>query len=152
MAQGALWQRPHASLAARVGPDDPARRQCPRHSAQLGGIPVADRRVGQPHIVEVEYPSDVPQTIGLSIVDPNAAGAVVPMGLDSGVYVPDEAAADKPRLAVHRLVFWPRTKNPLLLITNRREGTPAVYGKIRVLAGRATCPRRLKWPTEMSSG
>ena len=33
------------------------------------------------------------------------------------------------------LVFWPRTSSPLLLITNRRERSPAVYGKIRVLGG-----------------
>ena len=36
-------------------------------------------------------------------------------------------------------MFWPRTKSPLLLLTNRGEGA-AAYGKIRVLAGPARLP------------
>src|SRR5208283_5383843 len=38
---------------------------------------------GRPYLLEVEYPNDVPQTLGLSIVETNAAGAFVPIGLDS---------------------------------------------------------------------
>lgn len=91
------------------------------------------QRPGQVHIVEVEYPADVPQTLGVSLVEPNSAGAVLPIGLDSGVYLPGEAADGAARMAKHRLVCWPRTKTPLLLLTNRRDGSPAVFGKIRVL-------------------
>jgi uncharacterized lipoprotein YddW (UPF0748 family) len=92
--------------------------------------------VGRPCLLEVDYPSDVPQTLGLSIVETNAAGVLVPIGLDSGIDVSDEtAAAAPPHWERHRLVFWPRTSSPLLLITNRRERSPAVYGKIRVLGG-----------------
>ena len=91
---------------------------------------------GRPYVLEVEYPSDVPQTLGLSIIETNAAGTLAPIGLDSGVDVSDEAAAAAaPHWERHRLVFWPRTSSPLLLITNRREQSPAVYGKIRVLGG-----------------
>ena len=42
---------------------------------------------GKPYVLEVEYPSDVPQTLGLSIVETNAAGTLVPIGLDSGIDV-----------------------------------------------------------------
>ena len=91
---------------------------------------------GKPYVLEVEYPSDVPQTLGLSIIEINAAGTLVPIGLDSGIDVSDEAAAAAaPRWERHRLVFWPRTSSPLLLVTNRRQRSPAVYGKIRVLGG-----------------
>ena len=91
---------------------------------------------GRPYVLEVEYPSDVPQTLGLSIIEINAAGTLVPIGLDSGIDVSDEAAAAAaPHWERHRLVFWPRTTSPLLLITNRREQSRAVYGKIRVLGG-----------------
>ena len=75
------------------------------------------------------------------------------------MYVSDEEADSPAVLAKHRLVFWPRTKTPLLLITNRRQAARAVYGKIRVLGlsadahngtgdvgqsadGRLRCPRR----------
>jgi hypothetical protein len=98
---------------------------------------------GQPHVLEVDYPSDVPQTMGISIIEPNAAGAVLPIGLDSGVDQAEEvvAAAGPPQMLHHRVIFWPRTKTPVVLITNRRDRVPAVYGKIRVLRIGPRLPR-----------
>ncbi|MEX2121933.1 MAG: family 10 glycosylhydrolase [Pirellulales bacterium] len=127
----AAWQHPLGEMV-QLGPGG----REPDISWEAYPLPI--HRPGQPHVIEVEYPSDVPQTLGLSVVEPNAAGAVLPIGLDSGIYVPAEAAGTLPRLAKHRLIFWPRTKSPLLLMTNRREGSRAVYGKIRVLGPRAT--------------
>ena len=62
----------------------------------------------------------------------------MPIGLDSGVDRGAEAigSAAAPHWQRHRLIFWPRTTTPLLLMTNGREHAPAVYGKIRVLTGR----------------
>ncbi|HUY91240.1 MAG TPA: hypothetical protein VMV10_21055 [Pirellulales bacterium] len=94
--------------------------------------PLPIQRPGQAHIIEVEYPSDVPQNLGISLVEPDSAGAVLPWGVDSGVYLPGDPAGDEPRLATHRLICWPRTKTPLLLLTNRRDGSHALFGKIRV--------------------
>jgi hypothetical protein len=102
--------------------------------------PLSVNRPGVPHILEVEYPSDLPQTLGISVVEPNASGAVLPIGLDSGVSVVDESLPAPVHWARHRLLFWPRTKNPVLLLTNRRSDTPAVFGKIRVLAGPSKLP------------
>ena len=120
-----------AAPAGRAGPAGPQRRVARR---QLGSLLADVGPPGRPYVLEVDYPSDVPQTLGISILEPNAAGALVPIGLDSGVDV-----AETPRRAAHwarhRLVFWPRTTTPLVLMTNRREQSPAVYGKIRVLGG-----------------
>ena len=126
------WQHPLGQLI-QLGPGGNE----PRISWQAYPLPI--EKVGAPHIVEIEYPSDVPQVMGLSIIEPNAAGDVMPIGLDSGLYVPGESATETPRLLTHRLTIWPKTKTPMLLITNRRDGSQAVYGKIRVLAG----PERL---------
>ena len=103
---------------------------------------------GQPHVLEVDYPSDVSQTLGISIVEPNAAGALMPIGLDSGFdsTVEPVAAAEAPRWQRHRLVFWPRTNAPLVLMTNGRTDTPAMYGKIRVLTGGDRLARTLPEP------
>ena len=100
-------------------------------------------RPGEPHVLEVEYPSDVPQTLAISIIEPNAAGAVVPFQLDSGIDHADEVAAPKSpaQWLRHRLVFWPRTRSPVVLLANRRDKTPAVFGRIRVLAGWQHLPR-----------
>ncbi len=104
---------------------------------------------GKPHILEVDYPSDASQTIGISIVEPNAAGAVIPIGLDSGIDLAEEVGGESrpPRWLHHRLIFWPRTKSPIVLITNRREAKPALFGKIRVLAGWKRLPEA--YPVEM---
>jgi len=98
---------------------------------------------GEPHVLELDYPSDIPQTLGISIIEPNAAGAVIPVGLDSGIDHAEEVAGLRtpPRWLRHRLVFWPRTKAPVVLIANLRDRQPAVYGKIRVLAGWRHLPR-----------
>jgi hypothetical protein len=97
--------------------------------------PLSIEEPGQSYVLEIDYPSDVPQTMGISIIEPNAVGAVLPLGLDSGVDQAEEvlATAGPPRMLHHRLIFWPRTKTPVVLITNRRDHAPAVYGKIRVL-------------------
>lgn len=99
-------------------------------------------RPGTPHVLEVDYPSDMPQTLAISVLEPNAAGAMG-MGVDSGVEVSESVAgeAGPPRWLRHRIVFWPRTKSPLLLLSNRSVRRPAAYGKIRVLAGWERLPR-----------
>ena len=128
-----------------LGSGDAARWDHPKLGAlvQLGSTkettgweayPLPIGNPGQPHILEIEYPSDVPQTLGISLIEPNAAGAVMPIGLDSGLYVSDEDAESPSQLLKHRIVFWPKTKLPLVLMTNRRPNARAVFGKIRVLS------------------
>ncbi len=113
----------------------------PSQDPQWQAFPLSIVRPGAPHIVEVEYPSDVPQTLGISIIEPNAAGWVLPVELDSGVYSADEPTPGAPKMLKHRLVFWPRTKSPVLLLTDRRDGSRAIFGKIHVLTGPSKLPR-----------
>ena len=96
---------------------------------------------GRPHVLEIEYPSDVPQTLGVSILEPNDAGALAPSVVDLGVHNAADAigASEPPRWQCHRVAFWPRTATPLLLVSNGSDRMPAVYGKIRVLE----CGQRL---------
>jgi len=116
-------------------------------------LPVA--APGQPHVLEVEYPSDVEQTLGVSILEVNAAGAVLPIALDSGIdvgrpWLPESG----PRRLKHRLLFWPRAKTPapVVLLCNRRDGSAAVYGKLRVLSGWGQLPPAPGVPPPGQSG
>jgi hypothetical protein len=120
------WQHPLGQLI-QLGPGG----REPNVSWEAFPLPVA--RPGQPHVVEIEYPTDVAQTLGISVIEPNTSGQVTPIGIDAGVCLPDEAASNEPGLAKHRVTFWPRTKTPLLLVTNQRDGSRAVFGKIRVI-------------------
>ncbi len=124
----ATWNHPSLGPMIQLGPGGAA----PDISWEAYPLPIS--HPGEVHVLEIEYPTDVPQAMGISLIEPNAAGAVVPIGLDSGVYVSDEEAENPARMAKHRVVFWPKTKTPLVLITNRRPGACAVYGKISVLS------------------
>ncbi len=101
-------------------------------------IPVA--QVGQPHILEIEYPNDINQTMGISIVEPDKAGMVLPVGLNSGIDVQSQPSQVAPAIEKHRIIFWPRTTSPLLLLTNRRDEGTAIFGEIRVSSGPRVLP------------
>jgi len=129
------WQHPLGKMA-RLNPN----RDSPDSSWEAYRLPID--RPGLPHVLEVDYPSDVPQTMGISILEPNAAGALMPITLDSGIDTPRQLAGQgTPRLARHRLIFWPRTTTPMVLICNLQDRLPAVYGKIRVLSGWEQLPK-----------
>ncbi|MBB77085.1 MAG: hypothetical protein CMJ75_21475 [Planctomycetaceae bacterium] len=104
--------------------------------------PLAVERVGLPHVLEVDYPDVAAQSLGISILEPNVIGQVGPLGVDSGVEVDAPRQTQDHAIRTHRLVFWPKTPNPMLLITNRRAEESAVYGMIRVRAGPERLPSR----------
>jgi hypothetical protein len=107
--------------------------------------PLSVAATGAPHVLEVEYPSDLEQTLGVSVIEPNAAGHVGPIGIDSGIEVAPPGPGHKPGTRRHRLVFWPQTRAPYVLLVNRQGNTPAVFGKLNVLAGPQRC-RPSRWP------
>ncbi|MDO4583719.1 MAG: family 10 glycosylhydrolase [Planctomycetia bacterium] len=99
--------------------------------------PLTVEKTGFPHILEVEYPEGIEQSLGISILEPNAAGAIIPIGLDSGVNVPPDylrrLGKNTARWQKHRILFWPKSKTPVVLLTNRHPENSAFYGKIRIL-------------------
>ncbi len=89
----ARWEHPQLGAFIQLGPGARGAK------TSWEAYPLPLNQPGHPHILEVEYPSDVPQTLGLSILEPNAAGAVMPIGLDSGVYVADEESENAAAVA-----------------------------------------------------
>jgi hypothetical protein len=108
--------------------------------------PLTVTEPGVPHIVEIEYPGHLPQALLVSVLEPNAHGAVAPLTVDSAIYVPPSVTANPESVETHRLLFWPKTKQPLLFLANYRDDGPAVFGSIRLLQG----PMQL--PTTFSYG
>jgi hypothetical protein len=86
-----------------------------------------------PHLLEIDYPNDLEQHLGVSIIEPNAADRVVPITRDSGVYVEGLGHATHVERSKHRFVFWPRTNAPLLLLTNQHPSASGRFGAVRVL-------------------
>lgn len=88
--------------------------------------------VGVPHMLEIDYPADTDQHFGISIVEPNANGFVSGSNRDAGVYVEGLGRSEAKQKQTHRLVFWPRTQAPLLVLTNMQADATAHFGQIRV--------------------
>lgn len=100
------------------------------------------KETGIPHVLDLAYPNDFVQTLGIYIVEPDAADVVRPLGPHSGLDIPATSSVTPPQIELHRVVFWPRSTTPLLLLANLRQDTSAVFGQIRVLAGPTTLPVR----------
>ncbi|MDA7950517.1 MAG: family 10 glycosylhydrolase [Pirellulaceae bacterium] len=104
-------------------------------------LPLKIHRLGQPHYVEIEYPSDQAQTLSISLLETNTAGQLLPIQLDSSIIVEPSSQTSSKR-HVHRILFWPKTQEPWLRLLNTQTEKPATYGTVRVLAGPTTLPKK----------
>ncbi len=139
--RGKQWEYPLGNGSARVsqcelGPITELAANRPSENPCWEAYTFPIERMGVPHILEIEYPSNSEQTTGISIIEPNAAGAITPGNVDSGfnVTVDSQRSLDKPTWKTHKIVFWPRTKSPVVVIYNLREDVVSRYGKIRVMS------------------
>jgi len=108
--------------------------------------PLPTGQLQRPHLLELEYPADAAQGLNIRVIEADASGLVTPFGPGSGLDIARPASQLTSRVARHRLVFWPRTQTPLLLVTNNRPDVPATFGRIRILNG----PRHLP-PAELTA-
>lgn len=97
---------------------------------------------GKPHILEIDYPAHITQSMGISVIESSPTGSIWPISADSGIRCSEEIVQDRSvsRVLTHRILFWPNTKAPMVVFTNRQDDKPIVYGKIRIY--RANDPLR----------
>lgn len=101
------------------------------------GIVITDAVPGRPHAVEVAYPSDQHVAVGLSVLEQNSGDTSISVRHDGGFEVPRSPAGSSAVLRRHRFVFWPRTRSPLLVISNSSRHQPATVGRVTVYRGPA---------------
>jgi hypothetical protein len=99
-------------------------------------------KTGQPHIIEIEYPTDQPIALGMSVLDQSPQGQVAVQGADCGIQIPDSIVVGEgtSSMATHRITFWPKSREPYLLLANQSTYLPARFGNIRILAGPQSLP------------
>jgi len=108
------------------------------HAPAWEGVVLAGLQPGAPHAVEIEYPTDQDATVGITVLEADVAGVVVQSRHTGGFTVArPTCAAPPPAIAVHRFIFWPATKQPLVVIANASTRHPATIGRLRVTAGPA---------------
>ncbi len=105
--------------------------------------PIPIRNVNEPHILEVEYLANDSQSLGISILEQSKNGGLDPISLDSGVDRAEEVAGEtaQERILTHRIVFWPKTELPLVLLSNQQEQRTASFGRIRLYRATGPFPR-----------
>ncbi len=114
--------------------------------------PLNVESVGMPHLVEIEYPNDREQHLGISVVEPDGDGSFVTISRDSGVYVEGLGATEHAEVQKHRLVFWPRTNSPMLLVTNQHPTAAARFGRLRVMKRSSNSIAVEPWTSSTPSG
>ncbi len=89
---------------------------------------------GATHLLELELPPGFPQLLAVGVLEATGSdGALWPSAF-SAVVVPQQvwAFAEAPTSRRHHLFFWPRSKEPVLLLMNLSPNGPARWGRISV--------------------
>ncbi len=102
--------------------------------------PLVVTRLDQPHILEIEFFEDQPQVTSVCILDPDASGAPMPRPATGGFEVSPREVLKGSGVGHYRLLFWPRSKSPVLLLTNQSALKMSHCIRYRVLAGPARLP------------
>lgn len=100
------------------------------------GIVLANVQPGRPHVVEIEYPAGPRAAVAVCVLETDATAATVEVRHAGGFEAVEPTAG---RLERHRFVFWPTTRNPLLVLANP-DAVPALVGRVRVTAGPSRLP------------
>ncbi|HAH45095.1 MAG TPA: hypothetical protein DCM07_09620 [Planctomycetaceae bacterium] len=92
------------------------------------------KNLHRPHKLLVTYPRREGTRLGFSILEPDAAGQLVPVGIDSGVYQPDSgvAATDQSDELQAEILFWPKVDNPIVLFHSLGSENPAEVTRVEV--------------------
>lgn len=101
---------------------------------------VAGVQPGMPLAVEVDYPADQDSVLAVVVLEADAANAAVEARHAGGVAIRRGLGRGPERLAVHRFVFWPTTRQPVIVIANPSPVAAAMFGHVRVSAGPAHLP------------
>lgn len=143
-----LTRLPQWTLLPGFRPDGPLGNVKPERVEREGSVwtqlppggwqayPLPIDQIGQRHELLIPVPRQHAQSLSFSLVEANAAEKVIPVGVDSGVIVErssNQALAPRPMDDLqHRLPFWPKSKTPLLLVTNLDRDNPAIFGPLKV--------------------
>lgn len=101
-------------------------------AAHWQAYPLAISSPGKPYLVEVEFSSEASeQLLGLTLLDTNSNGELHELG--ETVVHQTSRWGDTKQKQIARILFWPSTNTPLLVLSNPSQRESSKYGKIRVL-------------------
>jgi len=99
-------------------------------------LPLDATQPGRPHVLEIDYPNDALQTLGITIYEPGSDRPTV----DTGLTTTPTNLKESSGVATYRLTFWTRTAAPILVLSERDGKQPATVGAIRLAAAPIELP------------
>lgn len=108
------------------------------------GIVIAGAQPGRPHVVEIDHPLLQQAAVVTAVLEPDATATSSEVRHAGGFTVTPPADLRTDGLGTHRFVFWPTTRNPLLVIANPSGERQALVGRVRILAGPERLPPALR--------
>ena len=114
--------------------DSDSTKSTGKESVSWEAYPIPIANPGVPHILEIEYPVNFPQKLGISVIEQGPSGGIFPSSFDTGLTTSAESLSDRGSNEVARFttLFWPQTSTPIILMSNCSSETAAAYGQIRI--------------------
>ncbi|QDT88937.1 hypothetical protein Pan161_05560 [Gimesia algae] len=133
---------------------NPALEQSGKQSPPWSACHLRIKNLHRPHKLLVTYPIQTGAKLGFSILEPDAAGQLVPVGIDAGVYQTDVevSATDQPEELQAEILFWPKVDDPILLFHSLGSTDPAEVTRVEVFELPAILQSRSASQDEDSSG
>ena len=102
---------------------------------------------GTPYLVEIDYPGNIPQTLGVAVVDyllpwEQQLNRLGQINTAAAIHVAEEIVQDASveTTATHQILFWATTNQPELILINRQPNQEALFRNVRI--SRVTIPEQ----------
>lgn len=86
----------------------------------------------RPHLLVITAPGSVSQQVGISLLEPNAAGQLAPPGLETGFYHLSSGPSASAAPVRHEVTWWPKQRDCLLLLHDLGTGRPIEIEKVEL--------------------
>ena len=100
---------------------------------------------GEPYLIEIDYPSNIPQTLGIAVVDfllpwESQLNKLGQINSAATIHVAEEIVRDTAAemTATHQLLFWAKSNTHELVLINRQPNQEALFRNVRI--SRVTMP------------
>lgn len=130
---------------------NPAIEQSGQQSPPWSACHLKIKNLHHPHKLLLTYPRRPGARLGFSVLEPDAAGQLVPVGIDSGVYLTEVTATGQSDELQAEILFWPNISDPILLFHSLGSADPAEVTKVEVYELPARLPSRAVTEGEGSS-
>ena len=147
----AARQRPASSLSRILKLKSAHDASDDETSAEMNPLQVAFKlRVthpGHPHRLELAVPRGLEQSLTVSVMQADEQGQLVAAGPDGTISVAARSPEDEPASGtpadlayLHRQIFWPRDREPILVIRSRRPHQAASVSRVSLFDLGETLP------------